>query len=64
MNSITTAITSRIATALVRRSWAIQDAAARSQARGERMEAWANRVAARWGVVDTVVPTVTAEALR
>lgn len=63
MNRITTAIISRVATALVRRSWAIQDAAARRQARGERMEAWANRVAALWGAVDTVVATITAEAL-
>jgi len=64
MQSITTAIIANIAAAAVRHSWAIQDAAARRQARGERMEAWANRLAARWGVVEPVLSTVTSEALR
>lgn len=64
MNRVTTAIIATIAAAAVRQSWAIQDAAARRQARGERMEAWANRLAARWGVVEPVLSTVTSEALR
>ena len=63
MNRITTAIISHVATALVRRSWAIQSAAERSQARGKRMEAWANRLADRWDVGDTVVTTLLTEAL-
>jgi hypothetical protein len=64
MKRIATAIIANIATTAVRQSWAMQDAAARCQARGERMEAWANRLAARWGVVEPVLTTVTTEALR
>jgi len=64
MKCITTAIIATIAAAAVRYSWAIQDAADRRQARGERVEAWANRLAARWGVIEPVLSTVTSEALR
>ncbi|WP_426612434.1 hypothetical protein [Bradyrhizobium sp. McL0616] len=63
MNSITTTIISRIAATLIRRSWDIQSAAELSQARAERMEVWANDLAARWGVVDPVLTMVTREVL-
>ena len=62
MKRNTTAITSTHAAAMWN-SWAIQDAEARIQARGERMEAWADPLAARWGCVDTVLAPITREAL-
>jgi hypothetical protein len=64
MKSITTAIARTVATAALRRSWDIESSSARRQARGERMEAWAERLAVRWGCVDDVTATVTCEALR
>lgn len=63
MKHITTAIACSIATAALRRSWAILSTAERIQARGERMEARAHRLAVRWGCVDTVLATVASEAL-
>jgi hypothetical protein len=63
MKCITTAIIRSIAAAVLRRSWDIQRSAAYTQARGERMEAWAERLAVRWGCVDDVIATVTSEAL-
>lgn len=64
MTRITTALACRIAAALIRRSWALQSAAERHQARGERMEAWAHLLAERWGCVDVVLSTLTEDALR
>ncbi|MBR0819232.1 hypothetical protein [Bradyrhizobium liaoningense] len=63
MKQITTAASHRIVTAAVRFSWAVQAAGEREQALGERIEAWAHRLAVRWGCVDTVLATVTREAL-
>ncbi|MBR1189218.1 hypothetical protein [Bradyrhizobium sp. AUGA SZCCT0160] len=63
MKRITTAIACTIATAALRHSWAIQNAAARDQARGEHMEARVHRLATRWGCVDDMIATVTSEAL-
>ncbi|MHC2401413.1 hypothetical protein ACVMGC_005957 [Bradyrhizobium barranii subsp. barranii] len=63
MNRITTAASHRIVTAAIKFSWAVQIAGERKQALGERMEAWAHRLAVRWGCVDTVLATVTREAL-
>jgi hypothetical protein len=56
-------ITTALAAAALRSSWNIQNAAARTQSHGERMEAWAHRLAVRWGCVDEVITTVTNEAL-
>ncbi|WP_167767588.1 hypothetical protein [Bradyrhizobium frederickii] len=53
----------RTTTAAIKLSWAVQNAGERKQALGERMEAWAHRLAARWGCVDTVLATVTRETL-
>ena len=63
MNRITTAIARTIATAALRHSWSIQNAAARQQAQGERLEASVHRIATRWGCVDDMVHAVTAETL-
>jgi hypothetical protein len=63
MKRITKAITTTIAAAVLRHSWAVQHAATRSQARGEHLELWAHRLAVRWDCVDDVVATVTGEAL-
>jgi len=63
MNRITTAITRRIAAAAIRHSWAVQNAAARHRARGERMEAWAHRLAEQWGCVDEALIAASREAL-
>lgn len=63
MKHITTAIARSIATAALRRSWAIMEAATHQQAKGERLEAWAGRLAARWRCEDDVIATVTSEAL-
>lgn len=63
MNRITTAVRHRIVTAAIKCSWAVLAAGARKQAFGERMEAWANRLAVRWRCVDTVLATITREAL-
>jgi hypothetical protein len=64
MSSNTTALTRYIAAAAVRQSWTIIRAAERLQVRGERIEAWADRLAVRAGCVDTVLATVTSEARR
>lgn len=53
----------RITTAAIKFSWAVQIPGERKQALGERVEAWAHRSAVRWGCVDTVLATVTREAL-
>lgn len=63
MNRITTAASHRIVTAAIKCSWSVQTAGERKQALGERMEAWAHRLAVRWEVVDTVLATITNEAL-
>jgi hypothetical protein len=63
MNCITTTITRRIVTAAIKGSWALQAAGARKQAFGERMEAWAHRLAVRWSCVDDVLATLTNETL-
>jgi hypothetical protein len=77
MKRITTALTHQsrsernIATATasvrlrrdIKLSWAIQSAGDRKQARRERLEAWAHRLAVRWGCVDDVLATITAETL-
>lgn len=63
MKCITTIITRTIATAVLRHSWAVQSAAERRQAQGERLEGWAHRVAVRWGCVDDMLHTVTVETL-
>ena len=56
----TTTIICRFATAMVRRSEDIRDGAGRL---ADRMEAWANQTAQRWGVIDAVVTALTNEAL-
>ncbi|UWU69143.1 hypothetical protein [Bradyrhizobium sp. NC92] len=63
MNRITTAASHRIVAAVIKTSWAVQTAGERKQALGERMEAWAHRLAVRWRCVDDVLATITAEAL-
>lgn len=63
MNRITAATARIIATAALRLGWTILDVAINVQARGERLEAWAGRLAARWGCEDDVIATVTSEAL-
>lgn len=63
MNRITAAAIRRVATAAIKCSWAVQTAGERKRALGERMEAWAHRLAVRWGCVDTVLATITSDAL-
>ena len=63
MKCITTAITRHIAAAAIGCSWAILSAAERHKARGERMEAWAQGLAERWGCVDGALATLTSETL-
>ncbi|MBR0844517.1 hypothetical protein JQ607_30315 [Bradyrhizobium liaoningense] len=63
MNRITTAAIHCIVTTAIKCSWAVQAAGERKQALGERMEAWAHRLAVRWGCVDTVLATVTSDIL-
>lgn len=63
MHHIIHIIARRIAVSAIRASWAIMDTAARRQALGERLEAWANRWAVRYGCVDDVIATVTSDAL-
>jgi hypothetical protein len=63
MQRITTALPRIVATAVLRRRWNIQSAAARTQARGERTEARAHRLAVRWRCVDDMLAIVTTEAL-
>jgi hypothetical protein len=63
MKRITTIIARTFAAACIRRSWNTMRAAERALARGERMEAWANRLAVRWSCVDDVIATVTSQAL-
>jgi hypothetical protein len=60
MKRITTAIICRIATAMVRQSADIRDGA---EHLADRMEAWANQTAARWGVIDDVVAALNNETL-
>ena len=60
MKRITTTIICRIATAMVRRSENIRDSAERL---ADRMEALANQMAERWGVIDDVVAALNNEAL-
>jgi hypothetical protein len=64
MNCITSALTCHIATTAIKCSWSILSAGERVQALGERAEAWAHRLAARWGCVDDVLATITIETLR
>jgi hypothetical protein len=59
MNRITTTVKLQIATAAIRFSWGLLSAAESLQAQGERMEAWADRRADRWGCLDEVLATVT-----
>lgn len=63
MKRITTMTARIIATAALRQSWTILSAATRIQSQGERLEAWANRVAVRRGFVDDILHTVTADIL-
>ncbi|MEY9232929.1 hypothetical protein ABIF68_001356 [Bradyrhizobium japonicum] len=63
MNRITTAASLHIVAGAIKFSWAVQTAGERKQALGARMEAWAHRLAVRWGCVDTVLATITSEAL-
>lgn len=60
MKYITTAIARTIATAALRRSWSLMDAATRQQA---RLEAWAGRMTSRWGCLDAALYEVTSEVL-
>ncbi|TYO67575.1 hypothetical protein FXV83_05285 [Bradyrhizobium hipponense] len=64
MKRITTALTHRLVATAIKWSWAVQTAGERKQALGERMEAWAHRLAVRWGCVDDVLATITTETLR
>lgn len=64
MKHIATTTTARIiATTALRLSWAVMNAATRIQSRGERLEAWAHRLAVRRGVADDMLHTVTAGTL-
>jgi hypothetical protein len=60
-STTTTAIKLRVATAATRCAWAILRAADRLRDLGLRTEAWAGRLAYRWGVDDDVVATLTGE---
>jgi hypothetical protein len=60
---ITTAIKRRLATAAIRRSWLTIKAAERHLERGLRLEAWAHRLAERWGCVDDALATLTNQSL-
>lgn len=62
MKHITTAIGPTIAPAALRRSWSM-DAATRQQAQGEPLEAWAGRMASRWGYLDAALYEVVSEVL-
>ena len=62
MKSITTTTARIIATTALRHSWSVLNVATRLQSRGERLEAWAHRVAVRWGCFDDVIDTVVSEA--
>lgn len=64
MKSITTALTHRLVATAIKLSWTVQTAGERKQARGARWEAWAHRLAVRWGCVDDVLATITTETLR
>jgi hypothetical protein len=61
MNRITT-IKRHVAKTAIRFSWAVLSAAERLEAQGERMEAWADRRAERWGCLDEALATVTEKA--
>ncbi|MGX1049966.1 hypothetical protein AB7M74_000901 [Bradyrhizobium japonicum] len=63
MDRIITAASHRIVTAAIKFSWAVKTARERKQALGERVDGWAHRPAVRWGGVDTVLATITTEAL-
>ena len=58
MTRITTFIARTIATAALRHSGAVSK---RRQVQGERVEAWAHRIAVRWGCVDDMLHAVTVE---
>ena len=64
MKHITNTITRYIATAAIKSSWAVLSTAERHRALGERIEAWAHRLATRWDCVDDALATLTNEALR
>jgi hypothetical protein len=63
MNRITTALTHRIIVTAIKCSWAIQTAGERKQALGERLEAWAERLAVRWRCGDDVLATITTKTI-
>lgn len=64
MTRITTPTARIIATAALRLSWTVLNVATRIQSQGERLEAWADRVAVRRGFADDMLHTVTADILR
>lgn len=64
MQRITTTLTHRIIATAIKCSWAIQTAGERTQALGQRMEAWVDRLTVRWGCVDDVLATITTETIR
>jgi hypothetical protein len=63
MQRITTAVTHRIIVTAIKCSWAIQTAGERAQALGERLEAWAARLAVQRGCDDDILATITTETL-
>jgi hypothetical protein len=63
MQRITTTVTHRIIATAIKCSWAIQTAGERKQARGVRLEAWADRLAVRGGCADDVLATIATETL-
>ncbi|MET4426301.1 hypothetical protein [Bradyrhizobium sp. RT3a] len=63
MNRITTATRHRIVATAIKWSWAIQTAGERKQTRGVRLEAWADRLAVRWGCANDVLATIATENL-
>jgi len=64
MQRITTALTHRIIATAIKCSWAIQTAGESKQALGVRLEAWAERLAVRWGCADDVLAIITPETMR
>ena len=63
MSSIITTLTHRFIAAVIKAAWAIHRSGARTQALGERVEAWADQMAVRYRCVDAVTATITAKAL-
>lgn len=61
MKRITTDLTHRIIATAIKCSWAIQTAGERTQALGERLEAWAARLAVHRGCDDDVLAIITPE---